>query len=446
MGDFVWIVSDTVTRELLSFAAFGILLLGTDDLLLDMAWLATAVRRKRVVQMVRSTKEVPFSLTVLVPAWDESAVIEAMLRHTLSVWAAEDVSILVGVYPNDLPTHHAVTTITEQDRRVGMVVLPHAGPTTKADCLNHLWRAALKKSPDAVVLHDAEDVVAPGELALFRRLLSNHDMVQLPVLPLVSGRLIGDSYYDEFAEAHGKEMPTRQALGASVPGAGVGCAIRADALASRDVGEGPFPAASLVEDYEFALELHAAGGRTLFVPVEATDGTVVIRAQFPVRVDMAVRQKSRWVAGIALKGWDRIGWSGGPAEVWMRLRDRRAPFAALVLTAGYVGFAFAMTLAILAWAGASKSPTWLSDPWLMQVSAVTVCLLIWRLAIRVAFSVRAGGWRNGVGAAPRALISNFIAIASARRAIGLYLSWRRTGAVTWDKTSHEFQQPMPIRC
>jgi adsorption protein B len=41
------------------------------------------------------------------------------------------------------------------------------GPTTKADCLNHLYDALLAyetssgRSPVAVVLHDAEDVVHP---------------------------------------------------------------------------------------------------------------------------------------------------------------------------------------------------------------------------------------------------------------------------------------------
>ena len=42
------------------------------------------------------------------------------------------------------------------------------------------------------------------------------------------------------------------------------------------------------------------------------------------------------MTGIALAGWDRLGWSGGLAERWMRLRDRRALLAALVLAAAYV--------------------------------------------------------------------------------------------------------------
>lgn len=290
---------------------------------------------------------------------------------------------------------------------------------------------------DAIVLHDAEDVVAPGEPALLRRLVANHDMVQLPVVPTLSNRPVGDSYFDEFAEAHGKDLPTRQALGASVPGAGVGCAIRCATLRTLDNGDGPFPPDSLVEDYELGLRLHAAGARTLFVPLSACDGAVV-RAQFPATVRAAVRQKSRWVAGIALNGWDRTGWRAHPGEFWMRVRDRRAPLAALVLCAGYAGLVLATGLMAALWLAGSARPSFLADAWLTSVSGVTALLLLWRLAVRALCSAAVGGWREGLRALPRSVTSNIIAILAARRAMGLYLAWRRTGEVRWEKTAHEF--------
>jgi adsorption protein B len=49
----------------------------------------------------------------------------------------------------------------------------------------------------------------------------------------------------------------------------------------------------------------------------------------------AVRQKTRWIHGIALQSWDRMGWMGRPVDVWMALRDRRGPLVALVLGAAY---------------------------------------------------------------------------------------------------------------
>ncbi len=441
LDSWLWTAMDAVARELLGFAAFGVLLLGFDDILMDGAWLLTARPRRRIVRAIRAAPDASARLAVLIPAWDEAEVIGAMLRHTLSEWRDEDVRVLVGVYPNDPATRRAVEAVAASDARLRTVVIPPAGPTTKGDCLNHLWRRAeAQGDTDAVVLHDAEDVVAPGELALFRRLLADHDMVQLPVVPSLTRRAVGDSYFDEFAEAHGKDLPTRQALGASIPGAGVGCALTGAALRRLDGGAGPFPVGSLVEDYELGLRIHESGGRTLFVPASATGGAVVVRARFPATIETAVRQKSRWVAGIALNGWDRIGWRRPAIELWMRLRDRRAPLAAAVLTAGYAGLALSVALVLLNRLGWGAWPSLFADRWLVLASAATGAMLLWRLAVRAIASAAAGGWREGLRSMPRAVASNIVAILAARRAIGHYAHWRRTGEVRWDKTPHEFPE------
>ena len=60
------------------------------------------------------------------------------------------------------------------DSRIRLVVGPRAGPTTKADCLNTLWRALIAEEQaqgwraKAIVLHDAEDVIHSGEFDLTR--------------------------------------------------------------------------------------------------------------------------------------------------------------------------------------------------------------------------------------------------------------------------------------
>lgn len=87
---------------------------------------------------------------------------------------------------------------------------PRPGPTTKADNLNAMWHALQRYEAasgyrfDAVVLHDAEDVVATGELRLFAHLLGRAEVVQLPVLPLVDhgSRWVSGHYCDEFAEPY----------------------------------------------------------------------------------------------------------------------------------------------------------------------------------------------------------------------------------------------------
>ena len=131
----------------------------------------------------------------------------------------------------------------------------------------------------------------------------------------------------------------REAVGAAIPLAGVGCAIARRPLAQlAALQDGrPFAGSSMTEDYEVGLRIGALGLRTMFVRIPARPGergVVASRGHFPATLGRAVRQKARWLGGIALAGWDRLGWSGGIGERWMRMRDRRGPLAALLLLAG----------------------------------------------------------------------------------------------------------------
>ena len=70
-------------------------------------------------------------------------------------------------------------------------------------------------------------------------------------------------------------------------------------------------------------------------------------------------------------------------------------------------------------------------------------LLVWRLAMRFTFVTRAYGWREGLRSIPRVVVSNAIAMMAARRAVFRYLSIRRTGNASWDKTVHAFPSQVP---
>ena len=126
------------------------------------------------------------------------------------------------------------------------------------------------------MLHDAEDFVHPLELRLFDRLVERAAVVQLPVLPLPDpqSRWISGHYADEFAESHIKELVVREAVGAAIPLAGVGCAIERGALDRLAAAHGgkPFAGGSLTEDYELGLRLGALGLKTMFVRIPATPG------------------------------------------------------------------------------------------------------------------------------------------------------------------------------
>ncbi|HEY0130994.1 MAG TPA: glycosyl transferase family protein, partial [Allosphingosinicella sp.] len=423
---------DFIMREAALFAATGFLILGLSDLAVDLLWLAR--RAARLGRPLPSAADLPAParpgrLAIFVPAWDEAAVIGDMLRGAVSAWGEGDWRLYVGTYCNDPATIAAATAVARAEPRVRVVTGAEAGPTTKGDCLNRLWLALLADESaeglraKAIVLHDSEDVVHPAELRLFDSLIERFDLVQLPVLPLIdpNSRLLGGHYADEFAESHGKEMVVRGALGAGLPSAGVGCAFSREALSRLAAGRGglPFDSDSLTEDYELGLRIAEAGGRRAFVRVRGEDGGIVAtREYFPGTLSASVRQKARWMTGIALSGWDRLGWSGGFAERWMRLRDRQSLLAAILLGAGYLAMALWLALKVREGSGGdgpAPLPALLSG-----LVTANLGLLVWRLAVRAGFTTAAYGWREGLRAVPRMAIGNLVTMLAAASALSRY--------------------------
>jgi adsorption protein B len=443
--------------ELALFAGAGFLLFGINDLLVDLIYFArrtwrsvTVYRRHRPAYASYWVfNDNPGFIAILVPAWDEAAVIASMLRSALARLDYDDYRIFVGHYRNDPATAAAIASVT--DPRIHPVQVEVDGPTTKADCLNHLYDALIayeidsNRSAKAVVLHDAEDVVHRYELRIFDGLIGRAAVIQLPVLPLPDphSRWISGHYCDEFAEAHIKELVVREAVGAAIPLAGVGCAIARKPLAQlAAIQDGrPFAGSSMTEDYEVGLRIGALGLKTMFVRIPATPAeraVVATRGHFPATLGDAVRQKARWLGGIALSGWDRLGWTGGVGERWMRMRDRRGPLAALLLLAAYS--------AALLW-----SQLWLAealgapiharmDPTLTLLLTVNFGLLAWRAVMRAGFTASAYGWFEGLLSIPRLVVGNVIAMLAAARAVSLHLSG---GARRWDKTRHIFPVELP---
>jgi adsorption protein B len=446
-----------VAAELALFAGVGFLLFAINDLLVDLIYFGRAIWRSLAIytryprafasQLPPSGE--PSFIALLVPAWDESSVIASMLQATVARVEYADYRIFVGHYRNDPATAAAIASVP--DERIEAVQIDHDGPTTKADCLNQLYDALVayendsKRGAKAVVLHDAEDVVHPLELRIFDRLIERAAVIQLPVLPLPDShsRWISGHYCDEFAEAHVKELVVREAVGAAIPLAGVGCAIARrplSQLAAMQDGK-PFAGNSLTEDYEIGLRLGSLGLKTMFVrlPVRAGErGVVASRGHFPATLGSAVRQKARWLGGIALSGWDRLGWGGGIGERWMRMRDRRGPLAAVLLIAAYS--------AALLW-----SQIWLAealgapiqarlDPGLVTLLTINGWLLAWRILMRACFTASAYGLGEGLMSIPRLVVGNVIAMLAAVRAVGLHLGG---GATRWDKTRHIFPAELP---
>lgn len=449
-------------HELLLFTAIWFLIGAVDDFCVDFIWIVRRVYRRFRYYRYRKpmtvgdlpAPEKHGELAVFIAAWQEAAVIGAMLHRCLRAWGDhKSHTIYVGCYPNDEGTIEAVLEAASSNSAIKLVLCKQSGPTTKADCLNRLWEAMTDDELrygykiKAVILHDAEDMVDADELKIYDRLIEKNHVVQLPVIPVrVAGsRWISGHYCDEFAEAHAKSMVVREAIGASLPLAGVGCAIERNMLGRIALANGhrPFDASSLTEDYELGLKIGQQGGKTILARLLNSDGELIgTRACFPDTLEASVRQKTRWITGISLSGWDRLGWRASWAENWMILRDRKAVFAALVLAAAYLsilltGLLMAMQLA--GWHRWGQLPK--ATLWLIGINAA---FLIWRLVMRAALVGVQHGIVEALCSAPRILIANIIAVMAARRAVADYMRHCISGrTLRWDKTEHAHFPDMP---
>src|SRR5438067_989330 len=113
MGGIVLAALDAGAREFMLFAGVGFLIGGIDDLAVDLVFLAVWARRRLSRSNIGDgdgtlaeypVRAAPRRFAVFVPAWDEAAVIGAMLRTTLARFGAADYRLYVGAYPNDRAT------------------------------------------------------------------------------------------------------------------------------------------------------------------------------------------------------------------------------------------------------------------------------------------------------------------------------------------------------
>jgi adsorption protein B len=452
-------------RELLLFAAFWFIVSAIDEAAFDLGymWLRITGRlREPKIARDAETPELERVTAVFVAAWQEAEVIGAMLAHTLNAWPQQRMTLYVGCYANDPQTLAAAMKGAAGDPRVRIVVNERPGPTTKADCLNRLYAALCRDEERSgrrfgtIVLHDAEDFVHPAALALIDRNLREAAFVQLPVRPepQAGSRWIAGHYADEFAESHAKSMVVRNAMGAAIPAAGVGCGFDRDLLAAlaRDrtgLAQGaPFAAECLTEDYELGLLVSRSGAKGKFLRVRDHLGELIAtRAYFPARIEDAVRQKARWIHGIALQGWDRLGWFGGPVDVWMAMRDRRGLLTAVVLAAAY------LLILIEAMLGAARMLGWepplALSPLAKTMLQISFVALVWRALWRFGFTASEYGLTEGIYAVARIPVANVIAIMAGRRALAAYVRSLVGAVPDWDKTSHSLhpalhRQGLPV--
>jgi adsorption protein B len=419
--------------------AVWILLSGLDDLLITLAYFA--MRRKRFPWPEESELAAAPErrIAVFVAAWREQKVIGRMLERNLAAIRYANYDVFVGVYPNDQPTVRAVAEQERRSGRVHLAMLPHGGPTSKGDCLNWIYRRMVAYEAengirfDTIVTHDAEDLVHPEALRLINWFARNYQMVQIPVLALPTpGREWTHGLYcDEFAEYQQKDIPVRQHLGGFLPSNGVGCGFDRYALErlGKTRGGRIFDPRCLTEDYEMGLRLHQMGYAQIFVPVrlDSSGCPLATREYFPRGARRAIRQRSRWVAGIVLQSWQFHGWRTSWRQRYWLWRDRKGLVSNLLSPAANLGFL----------AGLAGMPISPAAHWLRALFGATLAISLLQAAFRTRASARIYGWRFAALAPARTVWGNLLNFLATVSALHMFIEARlRGGAVAWRKTEH----------
>ena len=123
--------------------AVWIVISGLDDLFVDLVYYIRtgyrAIFRRHLIRpmtrkQLNACPEKP--IAIMIPAWNESDVIDKMLLNTVTTLDYKNYHVFVGTYPNDEATLLAVEKVREIYPLVSALVTPANGPTNKADCLN----------------------------------------------------------------------------------------------------------------------------------------------------------------------------------------------------------------------------------------------------------------------------------------------------------------------
>jgi adsorption protein B len=411
-----------------------------DDLLIDL--FASCIIRRRLP--LRDGGDSFARTAVFVANWHEHDILEQMVEGNLARIQDTSICIVLGVYPNDVETRLVAEMLAARHpKRVQVVVNRITGPTSKGQMLNEMFRQVFGKAdaPDLVVLHDSEDVIDPRSFDIYRAYAEDNDFIQIPVFSLESRHrsVVAATYMDEFAERHTREMVVRDALGATIPSAGVGTCMTKRLVRHFIQHRGHVLATGCVtEDYILGVEAKRAGFRSAFAAVSQSAARfgefVATREFFPQSFSASLRQKTRWVFGINFEATHRLGWRGDPCDVYFFIRDRKGVVTNFLPP---ISLAFLILLACGACDLDDLPPS--LQPILSGALSINIVALILRFGFRMAAFKQVYGSYDAVGVLLRWLVGVIVNALAAWRAWHIYFFESRLASrpIVWAKTQHE---------
>lgn len=452
----------------LGFFALGMLFLAgsLDDLLLDLVHTIFRLKPRQVTvnELTSWNIKEEDPIAVMIPAWQEYDVLEAMVRTNLKRLHYKNFHWFIGVYPNDEKTMSiALRMQSEFPEKITVVINDRPGPTSKAQCLNRILtvmsdgihRAATQGGspwiPRFVAIHDAEDVIHPLSFKAINAQPNDLDFVQVPIfsLPVPTSQWVAGTYLDEFADIHLREIPVREKLRMPIPSAGVGTFFSwriMDILGRRF--DTWFDEGNLTEDYEVSMKIARLGGKqTFLMMVDPLGDMIATREYFPADFGRSVRQKTRWTTGIGLQTMLKWGNYASPLQIpnwktlmarWALFRDRKALWSNPLVFVAWGAMAMCLGLMLM-------NPNWMSElanpKALLALMYANLAFFAIRLVQRARFSTKLYGWRHGILSVPRLFLGCVINGLAAVKAIHQFGKAKNNNAadkIVWDKTEHFF--------
>lgn len=465
-GNDLLVILRDCTYYLAWFVALVFLFSGVQDLIYDIGAYSLRLfrliyyRRRERLSLDRLRDREQQRIAVMVPAWNEGEVVGMMVQNIIERVEYKNYVIFVGTYPNDPRTQNAVNRLAAQHPQLLNVVNVRPGPTTKADCLNNVYRTIKAYEEreginfDIFVMHDSEDVVHPHSFLLYNYLIPRVDAIQLPILPLPTRltRIVHWTYADEFSETHMKDVPVREKLSGFVPFAGTGTGFSRRAYTTLERQGHVFNEDSMTEDYAMSKRMREAGLTTIFVnlvlhteknqwwkPLCKRPEFIANWAFFPMDFTRSVRQKSRWITGISLQEWESGGWKGDARMIENLVKDRKVFVAAGTSLLGYV----LLTYFLLFYMGEHGYISFRllgvieEGTVLHKLVLVDTSFMVLRMVQRIVWVGMVYGLPAGMLSVVRLAISNVVNGLATFRALQAFARARQGKvAVKWDNTEH----------
>lgn len=352
--------------------AILIILVSWDDFFWDLFYLYLRffgkVKKNQIISLEEVESSPPKMMALIIAAYHEEDVIEDVIENLMrsTQYPVSMFHLFVGVYPNDPATTNIIKKLEKKYPNIHAVTHVLNGPSSKADNINNvienikIFEQEYSLEFKFVVIHDSEDVIHPYEFLFESYLMNKHQVIQMPVFPLIEKprwsnifkNMITSTYLDEFAENHYRMMPIRNSLNVFVPSAGTGFSIRRDVI-DLYPDSNIFPVGSLTEDYKLSLQFKQRG-IDLYYPLESvsklnSEGKVVkeyiaTRSMFPKTYKTAVRQKARWMHGITMQSfrmWDILKVKNlNFITRYSFYKDWKAKFSNLLILPSYIIFTY----------------------------------------------------------------------------------------------------------